>query len=307
MSRIRTGISSASVNGRPDAIDRRAALQALASVPLAVSVIGRPTQAGWTQLWNGRDLAGWDTYLGRPNKLTDIPGLAKNANGEYTEPVGVNRDPRGVFSVVQADGAPAIRISGEIYGGLITHAEYENYHLRFEVKWGDRRWPPREDAVRDSGCCYHSVGPHGASYGFWMRSFEFQIQEGDFGDFYSLAGVIVDAEAVAVTAGDPKSDLQFTPGAAAIAGTTRRVIKRVNAERPRGQWNTLDLYCFGQTSVHVVNGQAVMKLTRLRHKTDAGEVPLTKGRVQFQSEAAEVFYRALAIRPISEIPRGVLA
>ena len=94
------------------------------------------------------------------------------------------------------DGAPAIRISGEIYGALTTRAEYENYHLRFEFKWGEQRWPPREQAVRDSGCCYHAVGPHGASYGFWMRSFEFQIQEGDCGDFYSLAGVIVDVEAV---------------------------------------------------------------------------------------------------------------
>ena len=288
-------------------MDRRTALQALASVPLAMSGVGSLTQPDWTPLWNERDLAGWDTYLGRPHKLTDVPGLAKNANGEYTDPLGVNRDPRGVFSVVSVDGAPAIRISGETYGGLITRAEYQNYQLRFEVKWGEKRWPPREDAVRDSGCCYHSVGPHGASYGFWMRSFEFQIQEGDFGDFYSLAGVVVDTEGVAVTRGDPKSDLQFTPGATPITGTTRRVIKRVNAERPRGQWNTLDLYCLGQTSVHVVNGQTVMKLTGLRHKTEAGESPLTKGRLQLQSEAAEVFYRAIAIRPIAEIPRVVLA
>ncbi len=287
-------------------MDRRTALQALVSVPLALRGGGGLTQPAWTALWNGRDLAGWDTYLGRPHKLTDVSGLAKNANGEYTDALGVNRDPRGVFSVVSVDGAPAIRISGETYGGLITRAEYQNYQLRLEVKWGEKRWPPREDAVRDSGCCYHSVGPHGASYGFWMRSFEFQIQEGDFGDFYSLAGVIVDAEGVAVTPGDPRSDLRFTPGAAPVTGTTRRVIKRADAERPRGQWNTLDLYCLGQTSVHVVNGQTVMRLTGLRHKTEAGESPLTKGRLQLQSEAAEVFYRAIAIRPIAEIPRVVL-
>ena len=287
-------------------MDRRAALRALATVPFAINARGVSLQERWTPLWNGRDFAGWDTYLGRPGKSSDVPGLAKSASGEYTEPIGVNRDPRGVFSVVPADGAPAIRISGEIYGGLITRADYENYHLRFEVKWGDIRWPPREDAVRDSGCCYHSVGPHGASYGFWMRSFEFQIQEGDVGDFYSLAGVIVDVEAVAVAPDNPRSDLQFAPGAAPIAGTTRRVVKRANAERPRGQWNTLDLYCLGQTSVHVVNGQRVMTLTGLRQKTDGGEAPLTRGRIQFQSEAAEVFYRAIAIRPITEIPSDVM-
>ena len=288
------------------AIDRRTALKALASIPFAANGIGIAQPDGWTPLWNGRDLAGWDTYLGRPHRSSDVPGLQKNANGEYSEPIGVNRDPRSVFSVVSMDEAPAIRISGEVYGGLITRSEYENYHLRFEVKWGGKRWPPREGAVRDTGCCYHSVGPHGASYGFWMRSFEFQIQEGDFGDFYSLAGVIVDVDAVPVTPANPKSDLQFAPGAAPITGTTRRVIKRANVERPRGQWNRLDLYCLGQTSVHVVNGQTVMKLTGLRQKSDAGEAVLTRGRLQFQSEAAEVFYRAIAIRPIAEIPRDVM-
>ena len=116
-------------------------MKTLVTVPFAMNAIGISGQEPWTPLWNGRDLAGWDTYLGRPHRSSEVPGLAKNANGEYPEPVGVNRDPRGVFSVVSTDGAPAIRVSGEIYGGLITRSEYENYHLRFEVKWGDRRWP----------------------------------------------------------------------------------------------------------------------------------------------------------------------
>jgi hypothetical protein len=111
-------------------IDRRAALKAFAALPLAFSRREIARQGDWTPLWNGRDLSGWDTYLGRPHRSSDVPGLQKNAKGEYVEPLGVNRDPRGVFSVVTADGAPAIRISGEVYGGLITRSEYENYHLR---------------------------------------------------------------------------------------------------------------------------------------------------------------------------------
>ena len=46
-----------------------------------------------------------------------------------------------------------------------------------------------------------------------------------------------------------------------------------------------------------------MVLTGLRQQMDGREVPLTKGRIQFQSEGAEVFYRSIAIRPIREIPR----
>jgi hypothetical protein len=283
-------------------MDRRTALRTLAAAPLAARTGLFAQRDGWRPLFNGRDLASWDTFLGKPNKLTDVPDLPKDARGEYTQPVGLNRDPRGVFSVVQIDGGPAIRISGETFGALITREEYEHYHLRFEFRWGERRWAPREDAVRDSGCCYHSVGPLGASYGFWMRSFEFQVQEGDCGDFYSLAGVVVDAEAVPKNAADPKSDLLFTRGAPKIAGTTKRIIKAGHAELPNGEWNTLELYCVGQTSVHVVNGRTALILTGLRQKTDAGDVPLTKGKLQLQSEGAEIFYREIAIRPIREIP-----
>jgi hypothetical protein len=287
-------------------MDRRTVLRALASAPLAAGAAVLAQDEAWTSLFNGRDLASWDTFLGKPYRLTEIPELPKDARGEYTQPIGLNRDPRGVFGVVQTDNAPAIRISGETFGALITRAEYENYHLRFEFRWGEKRWPPREAAVRDSGCCYHSVGPLGASYGFWMRSFEFQIQEADCGDFYSLAGVLVDVEAVPTDAANPKSDLLFTRGAPKIVGSTRRIIKAANAEFANGQWNTLDLYCLGQTSVHVVNGRTVLILTGLRQKTDGGEVTLTKGKLQFQSEGAEVFYRRIAIRPIREIPAAVL-
>ena len=287
-------------------IDRRTLLRALLAAPLAARTGVFAQTGGWTPLFNGRDLGSWDTYLGKPYRLTEIQGLPKDARGEYIEPIGLNRDPRGVFSVVQIDGEPAIRISGETFGGLISRADYENYHLRFEFRWGSTRWAPREEVVRDSGCCYHSVGPLGASYGFWMRSFEFQIQEGDFGDFYSLAGVVVDAEAVVKDEANPKSDLLFTRGAPKIVGTTRRIVKGAIVESPFGQWNTLDLYCVGQTSVHVVNGRTAMILTGLRQKTEAGEAPLTRGKVQFQSEGAEVFYRRIALRPIREIPASVL-
>jgi len=272
-------------------MNRRAAVAAILALPLGVRApraASRPTQPDerWTPLFDGRDLTNWDTWLGTPH--------------------GLNRDPAGVFSTVRVDDAAAIRISGEIYGALTTREEYENYHLRFEVKWGERRWPPREQKVRDSGCCYHCVGPHGASYGFWMQSFEFQVQEGDCGDFYSLAGVIVDAEASRTDPDDPQSEPIYRKGAPKIVGHTRRIIKSVTNERPHGAWNVMELYCLGQTSVHVVNGTPNMGLTGLRRTVDGREVPLTKGRLQFQSEGAEVFYRNIAIRRIGEIPRSVV-
>src|SRR5262245_42579752 len=60
-------------------------------------------------LFNGRDLAGWDAYLGSPDHKPPF--------------LGFGNDPKGVFSVVEVDGTPVIRVSGEIFGALTTKEE----------------------------------------------------------------------------------------------------------------------------------------------------------------------------------------
>ena len=259
--------------------------------------------AGWRPLFNGKNLDGWDTYLGIPHASVTGLELKKNDRGGYAEPLGLNRDPTGVYSVVEVDGAPAIRISGQIFGAITTHEEFESYHLRFESKWGKKKWPPRENAVRDSGLLYHCVGPHGAGSGFWMKSFECQNQENDVGDFWSVAGVIVDVEA---DRPEPKKPLVFRPGAPKLLGVTSRIVRNPRSEKPSGEWNTIEIYVHGQTAVHLSDGKTNLVLTGLRHKVDGREAPLTKGNIQLQSEGAEVFYRNIEIRPIDRIPDSVL-
>jgi hypothetical protein len=266
-----------------------------------------PAPAGpasaWTPLFNGKDLDGWDTWLGRPL-------------GEK-ESIGLNKDPNKVYSVVEVDGKPAIRISGEIFGALTSQKEFENYHLKLEFKWGEKRWPPREKAVRDSGLLYHCVGKHGAGGSFWMRSQECQIQEKDCGDYWSVDGAIVDVEAALINR-NPESSIKYKKGGTRFTvprtlkgadGKTRadpRIIKDPDAEKPTGEWNTVELYAVGGTSVHVINGKVNMVLTNSRHLVDGKEVPLTKGKIQLQSEGAEIFYRNIAWRSIKAIPEQLL-
>jgi hypothetical protein len=252
----------------------------------------------WRSLFNGKDLEGWDTWLGKPYKGKDV--------------IGLNKDPNNVYTVVMMDGKPAIRISGEIFGALTSREEFENYHLKLEFKWGEKRWPPREKDVRDSGLLYHCVGPHGASATFWMRSQECQIQEKDCGDYWSVAGGIVDVEAEPVNS-DPASKIRYQKGgtkytvpraiktADGKSRTDPRIIKSETNEK-EGDWNTIELLCLGGTSVHVVNGKVVMILTNSRQVLNGKEVPLVKGKVQIQSEGAEVFYRNIEVRTIKEIP-----
>ena len=45
-----------------------------------------------------------------------------------------------------------------------------------------------------------------------------------------------------------------------------------------------------------------MILNHTRHLIDGKAVPLTKGKIQLQSEGAEVFYRAIQVEGINKLP-----
>src|SRR5438552_12623348 len=98
----------------------------------------------WTPLWNGKDLEGWTTWMQRPSPTSEVPGLKRDADGKYTEPIGSGIDPLKVFTIVSnVDGRPAIRISGEVFGELRSKGAFKDYHLRLQFKWGEKKWPPR--------------------------------------------------------------------------------------------------------------------------------------------------------------------
>jgi len=263
---------------------------------LVLSACGKKAaESEWQSLFNGTDLSGWDTYLG-PRYDT-----VQNRFDSLSIP-GLNNDPGKVFRVVQEEGAPAIRISGDGFGAISTLQEFENFHLRVEFKWGKLKWHPRKNQKRDSGILYWSVGPHGAAYGHWMRSQEFQVQEGDCGDYWSIDGSIVDIPATGSKADayvyDPEGPLlpfSYT------SANGKRCIKNPDAEKPTGEWNTVDIYCLGGASVHMINGQVVMKLFNSRQPVEGKEIPLAKGKIQLQTEGAEVYYRNIRVQPITKI------
>lgn len=229
-------------------------------------------------LFNGKDLSGWDTFIPE---------------------TGLNNDPDKVFSVVTIDGEPAIRISGQHFGGISTVEEYSNYHFSVQFKWGEAKYAPKLNQKRDSGLLYHGVGDHGTGDGFWLRSQEFQVQEGDCGDYWGVAGAGFDVPVVGDSdrftyqpTGEMKAFSEKSPN-------NRHVLKDPDAEKPTGEWNTLELYCLGDSAIHVVNGKVVMKLYHSRMPDDS---PLKRGKIQFQSEGAEVYYRRMEVQAIEKMP-----
>ena len=253
----------------------------------------------WTRLFNGKNLNGWDTYLGPPlddagKKMSDIP-------------VGLNKDPKQVFTVVDENGEKVIRISGESWGGISTRKEYENFHLQLKFKWGSLSWGQKKGKKKDSGLLYFAVGEHGVDAGAWMRSQEFQVEEGNCGDYWGVAGGIEDIPAI------KSSDSQYVYNPAgqlttfsATSKAGRHCKKQNDAENDSGEWNTLDLYCSADTSVHMINGQLMMVLYNSRQTKNGNSLPLKKGKLQIQSEGAEVFYKDIKIRPIAAIPGELL-
>ena len=98
-------------------------------------------------LFNGRDLSGWDVFLDRPGQ-----------------------DPDKTWHV--RDGV--IRCEGQPYGYARTKASYANYLLH--VEW---RWP---GAAGNSGVFVHMSGPDKTL----PKAYECQLLSGDAGDMWML-------------------------------------------------------------------------------------------------------------------------
>jgi Domain of Unknown Function (DUF1080) len=261
-------------------------------------------------LFNGKDLSGWETWLGKPHASLDVPGAAKDDKGNYTQAFGPGRDPFSVFTVVTVDGKPAIRISGQVFGGITTREEFSNYHLRLQFKWGEKKWPPRDTAVRDSGLLYHVHGEWDFDGKTWPRGPELQVQEHDVGDLFAIGCQM----SVLARRLDPTKRLfQYDPGEGVKTEFLQeppignRCIRGADHEKPSGEWNTVELIAIGDESIHIVNGAVVMRLTEARRLDGGKPVPLSSGKILLQSEGAEIFYRNIEIRPITAVPAEFLA
>ncbi|WP_276373155.1 DUF1080 domain-containing protein [Chryseolinea sp. H1M3-3] len=199
----------------------------------------------FTSLFNGENLNGWYTWL---------------------EGKGKNNDPEGNFTVANGE----IADTGKTLGYIMSEKAYGNYHFTLDFKWGQKRWPPRDNAKRDSGICYNV--PAEESDKIWPQSIECQIQEGDVGDFWLIGYSTIQV--------DKKQN---------APQRYSQIVKKKDAEKPTGEWNTVEVISFNGKCVHIVNGVIV----------NFGEnASLIGGKILLQSEYAEVYYRNVKIREL---------
>ncbi len=192
----------------------------------------------------------------------------KDLNGWdiFLQKIGLNNDPEHNFSV--EDGS--VHVRGKDLGYIRTKKSFTNYHFKVEFKWGEKRWPPREGAKRDAGICYNI--PDNEPDSIWPRSIECQIQEGDVGDFWLLSGSTIEVD-----------------GQTNIPSNHTRVIKKKDAEKPTGEWNTVEVISCNGRCIQVVNGVVV---------NEGENASVKNGRILLQSEYSEVYYRNAEIRKL---------
>jgi hypothetical protein len=262
-----------------------------------------PTTEEWTYLLD-QDHSRWETYLSYMHKINYKGEMPVDASGKLIEPVGYNLDTDNVFSVTVENNEPVLRISGDVYGCVFTKSEFENYHLQLKVKWGKSKSVPRMDKLKDSGIVYHSIGKSGVDYWrAWMLGQEFQIMEGHMGDYWNISKSAIDIRAflpegkMNSVASTKQPFLPF--GSGQPEGFCMR---SEDHESTNGEWTSIDLICFGDKSLHVVNGNVVMVLQNSAYMENGKRIPLTRGKIQLQSEAAEVFYKDIRIKSISRLP-----
>lgn len=250
----------------------------------------------WEDLLDA-ELSHWEVWTAVPHESIKVfpEGYTLGDNPKEAPAIGLS-DPYDIYTTEQnAEGDLILKVTGEVYGGLTSKATYSKYHLSLQVKWGEKKWPPREDKKRDSGILYHCTGPHGALWKIWKRSSELQIMEGDFGDLFLLGG-----PSAMVTM---EEDLIWNPAVEAVErkGDVARGIRSVDMESPHGEWTQIDLYVLEDSAIHVINGTVVMAITDLNIEGD----PLIAGELQIQSEGAECYFKDIRIRTIDAFPEAI--
>ena len=220
-----------------------------------------PAHGDAVVLFDGKDLSNFDTFL---------------------KTKGLNSDPEHVFQVENG----VIHVSGKEFGYIITKKEYQNFYLRAEFKWGEGTYGSREGQARDSGILYNIQGEQKV----WPRSIEFQIVEGGTGDFWLTDGAaLTGKDGIRVTgpAGKAMKIDRFGKGPWKNVIGYRDPVGEV--EKPHGEWNVLELVTQGSTIKQYVNGKLV----------NVGTDPFpTSGKILFQSEGAEVYFRDMKLYPL---------
>lgn len=266
-------------------MDRRTLLAAGCAVGLqSITGYARPaTSSSWQPLFDGRTTEGWSYFQGGREQKPP-PGHVRAGAGELHFLNGVRPS---------SEPVP--------FGYLATARAFHNFQLQLEYRWGERRYPPRAFAKRNSGIMYHLFpDPAPAT----ESAVEFQLQESNVGDILAINMRGLEAPAPGGTPSWPSwppSEPRDYAAPSVKGGVSRQWFRSAGDFEKRDTWNRVDIIAFGSQAAHLVNGRIVAAVFGLRRSLQApamSDGPAQSGHIALQIEAAELFFRNIQLRQI---------
>ena len=263
----------------------------LAVVTVAVALaMSAPVQAQpkWTALFNGKNLDNFHIAY------SSVPVDGRPATAMFEVKNGVVHTYPG-----QKAGTP------QPSAYFQTKGEYSNYVLHLEYKWGDGKFAPRMARLKDAGIVFHTYEDVEHS---WPRGIECQIEDSDVGDLWLISSRadVATKPATYRPAPDPLQDgaPYYSPdGQTQAFGDHGKYVRiRHSADLEHSGWNSVDVVVRGDSAVYLVNGQVNMRITNMRKWDFASNswTRLDRGKILFQAEYAEVYYRNIKISAVRE-------
>ena len=237
-------------------------------------------------LFNGQNLDGWSVFIDQQPAGSD--------SGQIFQ---VND---GVIHVYRSAAGGSV----QPFGYIATKEVYSHYRLKLEYRWGEKKFQPRANDVRDSGVLYHVMEKEGV----WPQSIELQVQERDVGDIFTVhTRVHATVDPKQIPPDEPKQwggaqYLEAERGGVThgIGGDWIARIRKSGTHEHEG-WNTVELIVHGDRAVHIVNGQVNNRCHQFERPDPSRPgkfIPVRAGRIALQAEGAEVFFRNIVLTPL---------
>ena len=192
----------------------------------------------------------------------------KDLNGWYAfnEESGKKENAIEIFNVENK----MIRMYGTKAGYLMSNMEFSDFKLTMEYRWNLDTTFARKNNSKNSGVMY--LVPKESSDMLWPKGIQFQIKENATGDFVLLQDVTL-----------------VIKGEKSVPGKSVVCKRFVDAEKPFGEWNTVEIISENGKITQMLNGKLV------NEGTDAS---VQKGRILLQYEGFPIDFRKLEIKKI---------
>lgn len=237
-------------------------------------------QSGYAQkikLFNGKNLDGWELAVQNPDANKNPKKYVQISDGIIHMYKDTDEDEKVPF------------------GYMVTKdSTFSNFYFEVEYKWGNKKFEPRKNALKDAGILFHINNERKV----WPSSVEYQIQEGDTGDLIFLeSGGLTYRPNKSHLAPEGQGSPYLLPEDGGISdGVRNGYYGRMPVLDSLSSWNKCEIVVHGEDyAEYLVNGKVIARTGNFTHSDGS---PLRSGAIALQYEGAEIQYRNVFVEKL---------